>query len=680
MKFPSFRKSKGLSEDAELELYRGIIEVPGTFEEGFTLRAVIGALFCGIVMVPGSIYLSLLSGGGMNVAASWVTLILFAEIARRSLTSLRKQEMIILLGVAGAMSGGGPMGEMIFRQFVVSSTAVREAGLIDAFPDWYAPQPDSDAIAERTFFHIDWLLPVGITVAIMVIHSIRSYVSGYIFFRLTCDIEKLPFPMAPIGAAGAMALCEASEKTQSWRWTVFSTGTLIGAGFGLIHTLVPLITGAILQKPIMLIPLPWVEMSKLIEGILPAVAFGVSIDLMMLFTGFVVPFWAVMGAGAGILITIILNPILYHTGILHTWKPGMETINIQIANSLDFWFSAGIGIALGLAVVSIIQTVVSVRSAFRESRGETTGRSEALSGGVETPEGRGDFPIKIAVGIYILCALATLGLCIWLINDIWKYPMLVAFLVFYVIVYGPMMSYVNARLVGICGQAVNIPFIREGMFILSGYRGLDVWLSPAIASAQDAETEGAGAQGFRQMELTGTRFWSSVKARLLTVPLSFVMSFLFWAFIWHSNAIPSHAFPYAQEMWTLQIKSNLIMWSSTVGEVGQKTMFEQAFHPSQILIACGLTVALFCVFRWLALPVMFIYGIIRGAGGLPHILIMEIIGAFIAKFYFHKKYGSKRFLQIAPVLFAGYVTGAGLIAMLGVAFALIAKSAVNTTL
>ena len=133
-------------------------------------------------------------------------------------------------------------------------------------------------------------------------------------------------------------------------------------------------------------------------------------------------------------------------------------------------------------------------------------------------------------------------------------------------------------------------------------------------------------------------------------------------------------------MWTLQIKSNLIMWSSTVGEVGQKTMFEQAFHPSQILIACGLTVALFCVFRWLALPVMFIYGIIRGAGGLPHILIMEIIGAFIAKFYFHKKYGSKRFLQIAPVLFAGYVTGAGLIAMLGVAFALIAKSAVNTTL
>ena len=49
-------------------------------------------------------------------------------------------------------------------------------------------------------------------------------------------------------------------------------------------------------------------------------------------------------------------------------------------------------------------------------------------------------------------------------------------------------------------------------------------------------------------------------------------------------------------------------------------------------------------------------------------------------FYFHKKYGTKRFLQIAPVLLAGYVTGVGLMAMLGVAFALIAKAVLGTVL
>ena len=672
------RRTKKPSEDRELELYRSIMEVPDHFEEGFTMKAVIGALFCGVIMVPGAIYLSLLSGGGMNVAASWVTLILFAEIARRSLTSLRKQEMIILLGVAGAMSGGGPFGELVYRQFLVGSTAIRESGLLDAFPKWYAPHADSGAITERTFLHRDWLLPIGVMVAVMTIHAIRSYVSGYIFFRLTCDIEKLPFPMAPIGAAGSLALAEAGDKKHSWRWTVFSTGAMIGTGFALIHALVPLVTGAILPKPIMVIPLPWLEMTPLMQKILPAVAFGVVIDVAVLLAGFVVPFWAVMGTAAGILLTIILNPILYRTGILHTWKPGMETINTQIANSLDFWFSAGLGIALGLAIVSILQTVIGVRQALRESKGQAGGRSGLLKGGLETPPGRGDFPIKIAVGIYVACAVLTLVLCIALIrNPSWP---LIGFLVFYVLVYGPLMSYVNARLVGICGQTIQVPFVREGMFILSGQQGIDVWISPAIASAQNAELEGASAQQFRQLELTGTRFWSSLKSRALTLPLSFLMSFVFWSFIWHSNAIPSYAFPYVQKMWELQVRTNLIMWSATLGGSGETTMFQQAFHPAEIIIACGLTVCVFMIFRWAGLPIMFIYGIIRGAGGIPHALVLEVIGALIARYYFHKKYGSRRFLEMAPVLLAGYATGAGLIAMLGVAFALIAKSVTGAAL
>ena len=122
------RRTKAISEDAELELYRGIIEVPNKFEEGFTMKAVVGALFCGIVMIPGSIYLSLLQGGNMNVAASWVTLILFAEIARRSLTTLRKQEMIILLGVAGSMSAGGPLGDAYRSGIVTRVSSMKPIG------------------------------------------------------------------------------------------------------------------------------------------------------------------------------------------------------------------------------------------------------------------------------------------------------------------------------------------------------------------------------------------------------------------------------------------------------------------------------------------------------------------------------------------------------------------------
>jgi hypothetical protein len=71
---------------------------------------------------------------------------------------------------------------------------------------------------------------------------------------------------------------------------------------------------------------------------------------------------------------------------------------------------------------------------------------------------------------------------------------------------------------------------------------------------------------------------------------------------------------------------------------------------------------------------MAVYGFVQGVGGMPHGLIPIVIGAFIGKFYFHKRYGQKRFLEIVPVLSAGYGTGIGLIALIGVALNLIVSA------
>jgi hypothetical protein len=56
---------------------------------------------------------------------------------------------------------------------------------------------------------------------------------------------------------------------------------------------------------------------------------------------------------------------------------------------------------------------------------------------------------------------------------------------------------------------------------------------------------------------------------------------------------------------------------------------------------------------------------------MPHGFILLVVGNLIGKFYFQKKYGATRFLQIVPVLLAGYGTGVGLIALIGVAINLI---------
>ena len=80
------------------------------FEPGFNMKTLWAALFVGFVMLPGAIYLGLVTGQSMAGGAEWVTLILFIEIAKRTLW-LRTQEIIILCWVAGGLVlMGGQIG------------------------------------------------------------------------------------------------------------------------------------------------------------------------------------------------------------------------------------------------------------------------------------------------------------------------------------------------------------------------------------------------------------------------------------------------------------------------------------------------------------------------------------------------------------------------------------------
>ena len=50
------------TQDKELEQYRRLMEPPEHFEDGFTWKTVIGAIFLGMLIMPGSMYLSLVVG------------------------------------------------------------------------------------------------------------------------------------------------------------------------------------------------------------------------------------------------------------------------------------------------------------------------------------------------------------------------------------------------------------------------------------------------------------------------------------------------------------------------------------------------------------------------------------------------------------------------------------------
>jgi len=645
-------------EDKELQEYRDLLKTPDHFEEGFNWKTVVGAIFIGFLMMPGSMYLQLVIGTGIGPAARWVTIILFAELAKRSYSDLKQQEIFLLYYMAGAALHT-PFQGLLWNQYLVQSDAARMLGLTDFIPTWVAPPLGSSSLVERTFYHRDWLIPILLLIGTQIIQRIDQFGLGYALYRITSDVEKLPFPMAPVAALGTMALAESTEdKEKSWKWRVFSIGGVIGLAFGAIYVLLPTVSSLILLEPIRLIPIPWVELTGHTEDILPAVATGIQFDLGLVFIGMVLPFWAVIGGLVGLIITIVANPILYHHGILTRWHPGMRTVDTIFANNFDFYLSFGIGLGLAIALIGIWHVLRSFSKTDATQRG-------TLKDLFRPPEGRGDFNFWISIGIYVFSTVSYVLLCVWLVPN---FP--VMFFLAYGFIYTPIVSYITARMEGIAGQFVSLPLVREASFIAGakyfGYQGLEIWYAPI-----PIHNYGQATVSFREIELTGTSIRGIIKAEIVVFPIVMVASLLFSQFIWRLAPIPSSAYPYAQELWHLQALNTLLMQTSTLEG---NSLFYQALSGVHVLAGMGLGVITYGILTVFGLPIMLVYGMVRGLGqSTPHGLILEVVGALLGRFFFLKRYGAM-WRQYAPVLLAGFSCGMGLTGMFAMGITLILKS------
>ena len=645
-------------EDKELQEYRDLLETPEQFEEGFDWKTVIGAIFIGFLMMPGSMYLQLVIGTGIGPAARWVTIILFAELAKRSYSELKQQEIFLLYYMAGAALST-PFQGLLWNQYLVQSDAARMLGVTEFIPAWVAPSPESDSLVERTFFHRDWLIPILLLVGTQIIQRIDQFGLGYALFRITSDVEKLPFPMAPVAALGTMALAESTEdKKKSWKWRVFSIGGVIGLAFGAIYVLLPTVSGLFLMEPIRLIPIPWIELTGHTEDLLPAVATGIQMDLGLLFLGMVLPFWAVIGGLVGIIITIVANPILYENGILNRWHPGMKTVDTIFANNFDFYMSFSIGLGLAIAFIGIWHVARSFRKSDDSSKG-------SLRDLFRPPPGRGDFNFWISIGIYVFSTISYVLLCLWLVPN---FPWI--FFIGYGFIYTPIVSYITARMEGIAGQFVSLPLVREISFIAGakyfGYQGIEIWYAPI-----PIHNYGEATVNFRQIELTGTSIRGIIKSEIVVFPIVMTASLLFSQFIWRLAPIPSSAYPFAQEVWHLQALNTLLMQSSTLEG---NAAFYQALNIIYVVAGVGLGVIVYSILTLFGLPIMLVYGMVRGLGQtMPHGHLLEVAGALLGRFFFLKRYGAM-WRQYAPVLLAGFSCGMGLTGMFAMGVTLILKS------
>jgi len=643
--------------DKELQEFQSLMSVPSSFEDGFSLSSLLGALFLALVMIPGCLYMQLIAGMGIGPAAQWVTVILFIEMAKRANAKLSRAQLFVLFYIAGLVVYTGIHSTPLFRQFLVRSEAAVSFGISSLIPGWVAPT-DPDAYVTRSFFQLVWLPAIGLMVFTMFFGQLNQAILGYGLFRVASDIEKLPFPMAPVGAQGIVALAEEVEGVndssagKTSRWRLFCIGGAIGMAFGSIYMALPTLTGAILGTTMSVLPIPFTDWSEYTKGILPATATGFSFDLGNVVAGMIMPYYAMLGSFIGTLATYVANPLLYKFNVLNLYEPGDKTVEILFKNHIDLYFSLSIGLSLAIAVIGVAAVFK------RESKSGADRVSTAA------PAGRGDIPNWLMISFYFISTTLYILISGWLID--W-HPIVMLVLVFYGFIYTPLISYVTARLEGLAGQVVEIPFIKEISFILSGYRGVAIWFIPVPMANYGGQTV-----FYRQAELVGTKFTSLWKANLILMPIVIAATIGFSSFIWSLAEIPSYVYPYTQEMWDMEAKNACLLYSSTLGEYSP---FEKALNAPKVAAGFGIGMGIYWILAAFNSPVLLFYGLVRGIGStLPHTVIPQFIGALIGRYYFQKRYGSE-WRKYVPVLGAGFFVGGGLVSMLCIGIVFLFKSA-----
>jgi len=633
-------------------------EEPTEFAEGWGIKAFLAGLFVALVVMPGSMFMWLMLGQQLGTPAVWVTLIIFLEISKRCRTTLTRQEMFVIFsvtwGVLGTAVPGWWMDAFVGMTYFVRSDAAHQFEVANQIPFWKAPAPLSEAYVQRSLLHRDWWPQLGLMALFTIWGRLSFFSLGYALFRLTSDVERLPFPLAPIAAKGVTALAESEEET--WRWRCFSVGSTVGIVFGLIYVLVPTATGVFLRKPLYLLPVPFYDLTTKLQDVpwFRAVPLAIGTDIGFVFWAFVLPFWMIVGSFvAGVLGRLVLNPILYQLKVLRIWEPGMDYIDTGLANQFDFWMSFTVGTALAIAILGFYTAVKQVLAA-RKARTATAVSSLA------PPKGRGDVPMGVALLFYVAGTLWVIMLCHWLVP---KFP--IWLLLAFGFGYTPIMSYVSARLNGLTGHTVGIPYAREAAFVLSGYKGVDIWYAPV--PMYDA---GWGAAHFREIELTGTKFTSVFKAQLVMAPIAVAAGLFFWSFLYKISDIPED-YPHAMRWWPAGATMQAFwMTATTTGNA----FFLRAINWHYIFAGTAYGIVTYSILRLLGAPTLFLYGTIQGLVGDPASGFPMFMAALLGRFYMQRVFGRERWSNFTPVLAAGYGAGIGFVAMGAVALMLIYKA------
>ena len=612
----------------------------GKPKSGFSFVSGLAVIYAIFVFTPAILYLRLMMGTG-GIPVSWFTVILFVELGRILGYRITKQEatMIFILSSAELFI---PLG-MVYRGYFRTSDIVALFGIADEIPTWWAPDPSTGVYELRTFFHPAWTTPFLVYFSELIAVSLAVWGLGFFARRLFIIEENLPFPIQQVSARAMITLTE--ERSKENISLLFLTATLSFA-YGFVAFALPFIVQAYANVKLTLIPLPWIDLSKNLEFLLPGALIGVSTDLGAIAGAFVLPIPTIIGIIVGSFAVYFVGnwlSVIYDLSIERWWYPGMS---MQLALQrciLYFWGAIlmGFGMAGGL-VPAIIRLL-------RRRREPSARRTKFWDRNLLKL-----FLIPL-IGVWTLSIVwyrvLTPNFPIWIV-----FPFIIIMPIILVLIDGRMLG--ETGLTFAAGQTGNLMRL---IYWSSGYRGADIWFVPTPWRAGAA---GVLSQ-LKVCDLTETDVMSFFKMWWLFLPLGIVVGFAFVQLFWSMAPIPSGRYPGAQIFWPISAVNDCL-WIRGL----QRGLFLPEWLAGSFVVGVILATAFELTGVSKVLPFISLvagtvtytpYAVTYGIGLAIRLILCKLLGA-------------KWFEERKQMLSAGIMMGYSIAAIVGISITLIINS------
>lgn len=511
-----------------------------TYREGLTDKVLLAIVFSSLLMTPAFSWVYLSTGIAIGgIAAAYVTMVIFGEIARFLRSPLSESELATIRWGASLAVGGA--ANIAWRVFLRKSAITKQFGIADKIPTWWVPPANSPAILHRTIFHPDWLIPLtigyfGMPFSLLAIISLSFFVR-----QIYIEVEKLPFPTGAMAAELAKSL---SREYDPKKYEVFSIAAFLAFLWGIVYYILPAIIMIIghYERPIQLIP-STIDLTFFLDYTpLYGATIGFTPDLLAISIGAIIPTNVVIGVIAGCIGAYVIgNHMLVAQGLI-PWRPGTPMLGPGLTGlwqqpMLRYWMSISLGFLLAGVFVPFFKNIKSFIEAMKSF----------FKLGVEEERRLGIWSGKRSLIIYLIsCSiLTTMAIIFELImnpKDVYA-NWVFWFIGVPIIVIG--LNFVNAlsvgRSAGLMGSSIPIPYAREIVTWLT-YNGIDGWFNPFINSDIGLYA-GTILIGYKAAELTFTKPMSIAKAQIIDAIVSSLTTLLFSYLFWSIYDIPSRMLP-----------------------------------------------------------------------------------------------------------------------------------------